>query len=91
MKLRHNVFIKHGLPLVLFVAGGSWILSQFTSGTILARDIRNKSKTERAFNLEEEYTEIQRKLFGNQEPSARELILKRIPRPDEEAQSSSKK
>ena len=34
---------SRGAPLLLFVAGGSYMLSTFTSGTVAARDLRQKS------------------------------------------------
>lgn len=75
-------FVAAGAPLVVFVAGGSYVLSQFTAGTVEARDLRNKSKSVKAFTLEEEHAKIERKLHGDAEKeTARDLIIKRIPRP----------
>lgn len=73
-------FILAGAPLVCFVAGGSYVLSQFTKGTVEARDIKTKSRSVKAFALSEEHAKIERKLHGAAGPSASELILKRIPR-----------
>ena len=73
-------FILAGAPLVCFVAGGSYVLSQFTKGTVEARDIKTKSRSVKAFALSEEHAKIERKLHGAEGPSASELILKRIPR-----------
>mmetsp|Transcript_29790 Transcript_29790/g.96103 ORF Transcript_29790/g.96103 Transcript_29790/m.96103 type:complete len:92 (+) Transcript_29790:41-316(+) len=73
-------FVSRGLPLVLLVVGGAVVLSEFTSGTVVARDLRVKSQSERGFNLEEEHKAMSKKLFGGSDPSAKELILKRIPR-----------
>ena len=66
--------------MVCFVAGGSYVLSQFTKGTVEARDIKTKSRSVKAFALSEEHAKIERKLHGAEGPSASELILKRIPR-----------
>ena len=43
-----------GAPLLLFCAGGSYLLSRFTSGTVAARDLRQKSQSAKAFAIEEE-------------------------------------
>jgi len=70
---------KAGLPLVLFVAGGSFALSKFVEGKVDAKDLRTKSLTERQFNLEEEHAAISRKLNGELES----FEITRIPRNDD--------
>lgn len=65
-----------GVPLLLFVAGGAWVLSQFTQGTVEARDVRVKSQSERAFNIAEEHSAISKKLNNFEDSES-----KRIPRP----------
>ena len=76
-------FARKGLPFVIFVVGGAYLLTQFTSGTVAARDHRVKSQSQRGFHLEEEYKAMAQKIFGSDDPSEKDLILKRIPRPDE--------
>ncbi len=71
---------SRGAPLLLFVAGGSYMLSTFTSGTVAARDLRQKSQSTKAFVIEEEHRKIAKKLYGSSEtPGTPEL--KKIPRP----------
>ena len=74
---------SRGAPLLLFVAGGSYMLSTFTSGTVAARDLRQKSQSAKAFAIEEEHRKIAKKLYGSSAtPGAFEY--KPIPRPPEE-------
>ena len=71
---------SRGAPLLLFVAGGSYMLSTFTSGTVAARDLRQKSQSQKAFQIEEEHRKIAKKLYGaSGTPDA--FCLKPIPRP----------
>ena len=56
-----------GAPLLLFCAGGSYLLSRFTSGTVAARDLRQKSQSAKAFAIEEEHRKIAKKLYGASE------------------------
>ena len=72
-----------GAPLLVFVAGGAFVLAQFTRGTVEARDLRNKSRSVRQFTLEEEHAKIERRLRGADTGSGADLVLKRIPRPPE--------
>ena len=58
---------SRGAPLLLFVAGGSYMLSTFTSGTVAARDLRQKSQSQKAFQIEEEHRKIAKKLYGSSE------------------------
>ena len=58
---------SRGAPLLLFVAGGSYMLSTFTSGTVAARDLRQKSQSTKAFVIEEEHRKIAKKLYGSSE------------------------
>ena len=73
---------SRGAPLLLFVAGGSYMLSTFTSGTVAARDLRQKSQSTKAFVIEEEHRKIAKKLYGSSETPGTP-ILKGIPRPKE--------
>eukprot|EP00614_Pseudopedinella_elastica_P033702 CAMPEP_0172625488 /NCGR_PEP_ID=MMETSP1068-20121228/144132_1 /TAXON_ID=35684 /ORGANISM="Pseudopedinella elastica, Strain CCMP716" /LENGTH=75 /DNA_ID=CAMNT_0013434801 /DNA_START=51 /DNA_END=278 /DNA_ORIENTATION=+ len=52
--MSHNLASK-GLPLVLFVVGGSYSLSYFVQGHVEAKDVRVKTSSQREFNLEEEH------------------------------------
>ena len=73
---------SRGAPLLLFVAGGSYMLSTFTSGTVAARDLRQKSQSAKAFAIEEEHRKIAKKLYGDAAtPSA--PVFKPIPRPED--------
>ena len=72
-----------GAPLLLFCAGGSYLLSRFTSGTVAARDLRQKSQSAKAFAIEEEHRKIAKKLYGETAtPGA--FSYKPIPRPNED-------
>ena len=74
---------SRGAPLLLFCAGGSYLLSRFTSGTVAARDLRQKSQSAKAFAIEEEHRKIAKKLYGASEtPGA--FDFKPIPRPPED-------
>ncbi|CAM9516273.1 unnamed protein product [Choristocarpus tenellus] len=72
-----NPFLKAGMPLLAFIVGGSYVLSQFVSGQVEAKDLRGRSKSIREFNLEEEHRRTM-KIFSE------DYELRRIPRPDEE-------
>ena len=70
---------SRGAPLLLFVAGGSYMPSTFTSGTVAARDLRQKSQSAKAFAIEEEHRKIAKKLYGSSEtPGA--PVYKPIPK-----------
>ena len=69
---------SRGAPLLLFVAGGSYMLSTFTSGTVAARDLRQKSQSTKAFVIEEEHRKIAKKLYGDA-ATPRAPIYKPIP------------
>ena len=73
---------SRGAPLLLFVAGGSYMLSTFTSGTVAARDLRQKSQSQKAFQIEEEHRKIAKKLYGDA-ATPPTLVFKPIPRPKE--------
>lgn len=71
--------VKAGLPLVLFMLGGSYFLSIFVETHVEARDKNNQSKSTRKFNLEEEHKALMKKLDIDN------FTLSRIPRPEEAA------
>ncbi len=73
---------SRGAPLLLFVAGGSYMLSTFTSGTVAARDLRQKSQSAKAFAIEEEHRKIAKKLYGSSGTPDAPLNIP-IPRPKE--------
>ncbi len=50
-----SVFMRTGLPFVIFVVGGFTVLNQFLNGKFEKRDILVKSQSEHAFNLDEEH------------------------------------
>lgn len=66
-----------GIPMVLFVLGGSYMLSVFLETHMEIKDKQNKSTTVRKFNLEEEHKALMAKL------DIENFSLSRIPRPDE--------
>jgi len=55
LRKKSNTFFRVGLPFVVFVVGGFVGLSQFVGGKFEIRDMRVKSQSVRAFNLEEEH------------------------------------
>jgi hypothetical protein len=57
---------SRGAPLLIFCAGGSYMLSHFTSGQVAARDLRQKSQSVKAFAIEEEHRKIAKKLYGSE-------------------------
>lgn len=59
---RTTKFIGSGLPLILFVVGGSLSLSKFVQGRIEAKDLKVKSQSRRQYTLEEEATLVLSKL-----------------------------
>ena len=73
---------SRGAPLLLFCAGGSYLLSRFTSGTVAARDLRQKSQSAKAFAIEEEHRKIAKKLYGSSGTPDAPLNIP-IPRPKE--------
>ncbi|CAM9447594.1 unnamed protein product [Discosporangium mesarthrocarpum] len=71
-----NMFFRSGLPLVVFIVGGSCVLSQFVSGQVDVKDMRRGSKSLREFNLEEEHRRTMREFDEDFE-------ITRIPRPED--------
>ena len=67
--------VRAGVPLVVFVAAGSWALSKFVQGRVEAKDLHVRTQTERQFNLEQEHETIMRKLDVDN------YRVTRIPRP----------
>ena len=57
-------FLSKGLPLVLFMVGGSYGLSTFVQGRVDAKDLRYKSQSKRQYTLEQEHERAMEKL-GN--------------------------
>lgn len=64
-----------GAPLILFLIGGSVLLSEFLGTHMELKDKQNKSTTERNFDLEEEHKTLMKKL------NIDDFSLSRIPRP----------
>mmetsp|Transcript_19681 Transcript_19681/g.25442 ORF Transcript_19681/g.25442 Transcript_19681/m.25442 type:complete len:129 (-) Transcript_19681:106-492(-) len=77
-KRKSNPFLRAGVPLICLVTGGSYLLSTFVQGKVEAKDAKQKSLTNRQFDLEEEYKTAMKEL--NVEES---YIPKRIPRPED--------
>ena len=61
MPLSTLQLVLRGAPFIAFVAGGSYVLAQFTQGTVEARDVKNKSRSVRAFKIEEEHAPRRRR------------------------------
>ncbi|RHY54522.1 hypothetical protein DYB37_010142 [Aphanomyces astaci] len=76
--VKSNLFVKVGMPFVLFVVGGFTVLNQFLDGKMEKKDVMVKSQSERAFNLDEEHRKIMQKL------NTTDLVIKRIPAPGED-------
>ncbi|TYZ62469.1 hypothetical protein PybrP1_005590 [[Pythium] brassicae (nom. inval.)] len=72
---RDSRFATVGLPLLLFVAGGYFALTQFVGGKFEARDHMIKSNTTREFDLEEEHKKITKKLVLD------DFEIKPVPKP----------
>jgi len=68
-----------GVPLVLFMLGGSYFLSVFLGTQVEVKDKNNQSKSIRKFDLEEEHKQLMKKLDIDG------YSLSRIPRPEDEA------
>lgn len=47
-----------GIPLILFMIGGSYTLSTFVQGRVESRDTNYKSQSRREFTLEQEHEVI---------------------------------
>lgn len=79
------VLLRVGIPMMVFMVGGSWFLSTFMQTHMEIKDKQNKPTHIRQFNLEEENRKLLKKLDIDN------FSLSRIPRPDEEETTSSKK
>ena len=54
--------IKTGIPLIMFVCGGSWALSEFVKGQVERKDLKTKTMSQRQYSLEEEHKKMVAKL-----------------------------
>ena len=54
--------VAKGLPLILFVVGGTYSLSTFVQGRVEAKDHRYKSQSRREATLEDEHRRAMAKL-----------------------------
>mmetsp|Transcript_20438 Transcript_20438/g.18572 ORF Transcript_20438/g.18572 Transcript_20438/m.18572 type:complete len:108 (-) Transcript_20438:51-374(-) len=78
-----NYLIQAGIPLVTFLVGGSYFLSNFVeTGLIVNDQTQGKSISTRKFNIEEEHRKIMNNL------NIDEFTLSRIPRPEENSNST---
>lgn len=80
-RAKRSPAVRFGVPLVLFVAGGAAVLAQFLGGVMHKRDARVVRRSERAVKLEEAHADI----VGRLKMHDRELVLKPIHRPKEDA------
>ena len=78
--LSNAQLLARGAPFLLFIVGGSVFLGRFTSGTVAARDLKTKSRTEKAYKIEEEHARIAKKLYGG-DGQPGDVLNKPIPRP----------
>lgn len=78
-----NVLLRVGLPMMVFMVGGSWFLSTFMQTHMEIKDKHNKPTHIRQFNLEEENRKLLKRLDIDS------FSLSRIPRPDEDQAASS--
>ena len=74
---RTSVLWKTGLPLILFVCGGSYALSNFTQTHVEMKDKLIQSSSTRKFDLEEEHKRLMQKL------DIENYTLSRVPRPED--------
>mmetsp|Transcript_9190 Transcript_9190/g.13802 ORF Transcript_9190/g.13802 Transcript_9190/m.13802 type:complete len:89 (+) Transcript_9190:27-293(+) len=78
VKSGRQIFLRAGLPFIILMGGGAYILSYFTSERVKISDSRKKKQSIREFDLEEEYKAIQEELRGMDD-----YKIVKIPRPDE--------
>ena len=57
-----NTFVQKGLPLIVFMIGGTYTLSTFVQGQTDAKDMRYKSQSKKQYTLEEEHKKAMAKL-----------------------------
>lgn len=76
LNVRSSFFFKAGIPLLSFLLGGSYILSQFMQTHLEIKDKHSQSKSKRKFDLEEEHRMLMKKL------DIENFSLSRIPRPE---------
>ena len=70
-----------GAPLIIFLIGGSYLLSIFLETHFEMKDKQNSSSTVRSFDLEQEHKELMKKLDIDN------FSLSRIPRPEENSEA----
>ncbi|EWM29133.1 Cytochrome c oxidase assembly protein COX16 [Nannochloropsis gaditana] len=54
--------LSAGLPLLVFLTGGSLFLAKFVQGRVEAKDSKLQSRSEREFSIEEEHKRMMAKL-----------------------------
>jgi hypothetical protein len=69
--------VKVGLPMVLLLTGGSYLLSTFTATQFEQKDKRMKKTSKKVHAIEEEHKRMMAKL------NIDDYALSRIPRPNE--------
>ena len=70
--------VRVGVPMLAFMIGGCYVLSEFMQTHMEMKDKKMKSQTQRKFDLDEEHRTMLAKL--NLEKG---YTLSRIPRPDD--------
>jgi hypothetical protein len=75
--------LKAGLPLVLLLAGGSYVLSTFTATQFEQKDKNRRKMSQKKFDIEEEHRRLMDLLKIDEG-----FLSVRIPRPSEPASLS---
>ncbi|KAG5192089.1 hypothetical protein JKP88DRAFT_230436, partial [Tribonema minus] len=79
----NNLFLRAGLPFIVFVAGGSLFLSYVVTGHVETRDRKRQSQSLRQFDLQEEHRKLQQQFA-----SGEDFKIVRIPRPGEKGDAT---
>ena len=73
-----NRHFKAGLPMLILLGGGSYVLSGFVQGRVDQKDMQVVSKSVREFNIDQEYEETMKKLDVDNS-----YHIKKIDRPED--------
>ena len=77
-----NYFIQAGIPLISFLLGGSYFLTNFVETGLQIKDSnQGKSISKRKFDIEEEHKKLMKNLDIDN------FSLSRIPRPEDEGEN----
>ncbi len=73
-----STVVRAGVPMLLFMIGGCYMLSEFMQTKMEMKDKLVSSQSQRKFDLDEEHKAMLKKL-----DIERDFTLSRIPRPDD--------